>query len=349
MPTKSINGITVAYFFETYGAKLELELVKGSDGLHRLIKEGTINRPALALTGFFKYFANKRVQVIGAAEMTFLKTLTPAKQVEIFTEMVSRGIPCLVLTRNYIATAPMLQVAEQMRLPIFRTPLITMNFVNAATLCIDNEFAPSGTEHATTLEIKGIGVMIRGDSGMGKSECALALIERGHSLVADDLTCIRRVDERELSASSRPLNRGYMECRGIGIINIAEMFGVKSIRLEKRIDLVVTLHEWTPDVVEERTGLEQSYYEILGINVPLIDFYVRPGRDIARLIEVAAMVQALKQMGHDPAKDFNDRLIAHMAAQPEPKTIVHRLSPTVSPFPPSDIDENEEEATEAKP
>jgi len=333
MPTKSINGITVAYFLETYGEKLELELLHGSAGLHRLIKEGTINRPSLALTGFFKYFANKRVQVLGAAEMTFLKTLTPANQVEIFSEMVSRGIPCLVLTRNYNATPSMLIVAEQMKLPIFRTPMITMNFVNAATLCIDNEFAPSSTEHATTLEIKGIGVMIRGDSGVGKSECALALIERGHSLVADDLTCIRMVDERELSASSRPLNRGYMECRGIGIINIAEMFGVKSIRLEKRIDLVVSLHEWTPEVVEERTGLEQNYYEILGIKVPLIEFFVRPGRDIARLIEVAAMVQALKKMGHDPAKDFNDRLIAHMAEKPAPKTMVHRLSVSSPPFP----------------
>jgi HPr kinase/phosphorylase len=237
----------------------------------------------------------------------------------------------------------MLTVAEQMKLPVFRTPMITMNFVNAATLCIDNEFAPSGTEHATTLEIKGVGVMIRGGSGVGKSECALALIERGHSLVADDLTCIRMVDERELSASSRPLNLGYMECRGIGIINIAEMFGVKSIRLEKRIDLVVSLHEWTPDVVEERTGLEQSYYEILGIKVPLIEFFVRPGRDIARLIEVAAMVQALKKMGHDPAKDFNDRLIAHMAEQPTSKTTVHRLSSSTPPFPSTPPIEAEEE------
>ena len=344
MPTKSINGITVAYFLETYGAKLELELLQGGAGLHRLIKEGTINRPALALTGFFKYFANKRVQVLGAAEMTFLKTLTPANQVDIFSEMVSRGIPCLVLTRNYNPTPAMLTVAEQMKLPIFRTPMITMNFVNAATLCIDNEFAASCTEHATTLEIKGIGVMIRGDSGVGKSECALALIERGHSLVADDLTCIRMVDERELSASSRPLNRGYMECRGIGIINIAEMFGVKSIRLEKRIDLVVSLQEWTPDVVEERTGLEQSYYEILGIKVPLIEFYVRPGRDIARLVEVAAMVQALKKMGHDPAKDFNDRLIAHMAEKPAPKTMVHRLTPSIPPFPLNTTEIKEDES-----
>ena len=342
---KAIHGITVAHFYETYREKLQLDLLTGEAGLHRPIREGSINRPSLALTGFFKYFANKRIQVFGAAEMTYLKTRPQRQQIEIFHEMVKRGIPCIVLTRNYVATHPMLAVSLEMKLPIFRTPMITMNFVNAATLCIDNEFAASGTEHATTLDIKGIGVMIRGDSGIGKSECALALIERGHSLVADDLTVIKLLDERELSASSRPLNRGYMECRGIGIINIAEMFGVKSIRLEKRIDLVVSLREWSPDVIEERTGLEENYYDILGVRVPHIEFYVRPGRDIARLVEVAALVQALKNMGHDPAKTFNDRLIAHMAEPPTPKATGHKVSSTFTPFeiPAKDEDESAED------
>jgi HPr kinase/phosphorylase len=310
---KAIHGITVAHFHETYREKLKLELITGQDGMHRLIREGSINRPSLALTGFFKYFANKRIQVLGAAEMTYLKTKTPRDQVLTFQEMAKRAVPCLVLTRNFNPTHPMLAVAEEMRLPIFRTPLITMNFVNLATLCIDNEFAPSCIEHATTLDVKGVGVMLRGDSGVGKSECALALIERGHSLVADDLTVIKLLDERELMASSRPLNRGYMECRGIGIINIAEMFGVKSIRMEKRIDMVVSLREWTPEAVEERTGLEEHFYEILGLKVPHIELYVRPGRDMARLVEVAALTQALKRIGHDPARDFNDRLIASMS------------------------------------
>src|SRR5471032_2606534 len=312
---KAIHGITVAHFLETYREKLKLEVVTGETGLHRLIREGSINRPSLALTGFFKYFANKRIQVLGAAEMTYLKTLSQRAQIEIFQQMVKKGIPCHVLTRNFNSTHPLMVVASEMKLPLFRTPMITMNFVNLATLCIDNEFAPSSIEHATTLDIKGVGVLMRGDSGVGKSECALALIERGHSLVSDDLTVIKLRDERELVASSRPLNRGYMECRGIGIINIAEMFGIKSIRLDKRIDMVVSLREWTPDVVEERTGLEENYYEILGMKVPHIELYVRPGRDIARLVEVAALTQALKKMGHDPAKDFNDRLISFMSSQ----------------------------------
>ncbi len=312
---KAIQGITVAHFFELYREKLKLELVVGERGLNRLIHEGSINRPALALTGFFKYFAHKRIQVLGAAEMTYLKTLPQRTQIEIFQQMVKRGIPCIVLTRNYHPTHPMHVVAEEMNLPLMRTPMITMNWINLATLAIDNEFAPHGTEHATTLDIKGVGVMLRGDSGVGKSECALALIERGHSLVADDLTVLRLLDERELMASSRPLNRGYMECRGIGIINVGEMFGVKCVRLEKRIDMVVSLKEWTPEVIEERTGLEENYYEVLGMKLPHIELYVRPGRDIARLVEVAALTQALKKMGHDPAKDFNDRLIAFMSEQ----------------------------------
>ena len=330
--SKVIHGITVAHFEESYRDKLKLELISGGEGRHRLIKEGSINRPSLALTGFFKYFANKRIQVLGAAEMTFFKTLSHDTQILILNEMVDRSIPCLVLTRNFHPTPAMELISRERKLPIFRTAMITMHWVNLATLCIDNEFAPSSTEHATTLDVKGVGVMLRGDSGVGKSECALALIERGHSLVSDDLTCIKLLDERDLIASSRPLNRGYMECRGIGIINIAEMFGVKSVRVEQRIDLVVSLREWTPDAIEERTGLEENHYEILGMNIPHVELFVRPGRDIARLVEVAALVQALKKIGHDPAKTFNDRLIKYMAQQAEEKP--RTIKPTERSRPP---------------
>ena len=319
MPTPSKRrqhpGITVDHFYSTYREKLRLELVAGEKGLRRVIREGSVNRLALALSGFFHYFANKRLQVMGAAEMNYLKTLSASRQEFIFSELARRRIPCLVLSRNYHGTPAMLRVAERTNLTVFRTPMITMNFINAATLCIDNEFAPSSTEHGTMLDIKGIGVLIRGDSGVGKSECALALVERGHSLVADDLTRIKLLDERELIASSPELNRGHMECRGIGIINVGEMFGIRSVRREKRIDMVVTLREFTSEVVEERTGLDEAFFDILGIRLAHIELFVRPGRDIARLVEVAALVQALKKMGHDLAKEFNDRLIAYMAEQ----------------------------------
>ncbi len=331
-PVKTIAGITVAHFYETHREKLKLENLTPEIPLHRIIREGSINRPSLALTGFFKYFANKRIQVLGAAEMTYLKTLSGARQTEILEEMADRQIPCLILTRNYNPTRAMLDVSQARNLPIFRTPMITMHFVNMATVAIDNEFAPVVTEHATMLEIKGVGALLRGNSGVGKSECALALIERGHSLVSDDLVIIKLLDERSLIASARDLNRGYMECRGIGIINIADMFGVKSLRLDKKVDLVITLVEWTPDAQEERTGLEESFYEILGIKIPHMTLYVRPGRDMARLVEVAALNQALKKMGHDPAKEFNDRLIAHMNAQSSsPAPLVITQSGTTTP------------------
>ncbi len=309
---KKIHSITVDHFFQTYRERLGLKLLAGEKGRNRVIKEGSINRPALALTGFFKYFANKRVKVFGSAEMTYFKTLSEERQTEILNHLVDRSIPCIIISRSFRPTKSIRDIAERRRLPILSTPMITMNFINAATLCIDNEFAPTTTEHGTTMDIKGIGVLIRGDSGVGKSECALALIEHGFSLVSDDLTRIKLLDERELMASSFELNRGYMECRGLGIVDIAKMFGIRSFRLQKRIDLVVSLKEATPDIVEDRTGLEQSHFEILGIKVPHIELYIRPGRDIARLVEVAAMVQALKTMGYDPAKEFNDRLIAHM-------------------------------------
>jgi HPr kinase/phosphorylase len=312
--SKARTSVSVAEFFRKYGVKLKVETVTGGDGTARLIREPSINRPALALTGFYKYFANKRIQVIGSTEMTFFKTLSRDRQREMMVNMIRRGIPCLVLTRNLRPTPVMLEVARERKLPLFRTNMITMHWVNLATIFIDAEFARQTTEHGSTLNIEGVGVMLRGRSGVGKSECALAIIERGYSLVADDLTHLRVLDERELIATSMALNRGYMECRGIGIINIAEMFGVGSIRVETRLDLVVTLVDWTPGVVEERTGLEEGYYEILGIKVPHIEIHVRPGRDIARLVEVAALVQALKKTGRDPAKEFNDRLIAHMAA-----------------------------------
>jgi HPr kinase/phosphorylase len=317
MPTRARKQapITVEKFQKDYGEKLKMDLVAGEPGLKRPIRESSVNRPSLALTGFFKYFAHKRVQVFGSGEMTYLKTLSKERQTEVLTELARHPVPCIVLSRNFHVPSTMRAVADAANLPIFRTPLITMNFINMATLCLDYEFAPVATIHGTMMDIQGVGVLIRGDSGVGKSECALALIERGYSLVADDMTRVRLLDERELRATSMDLNRGHMECRGLGIINVAKMFGIRAIRMDKRIDMVVTLRDFTPDVIEERTGLEQSYLEMLGIEVPHIELFVRPGRDIARLVEVAALVQALKMTGHDPAREFNERLIASMQAE----------------------------------
>jgi HPr kinase/phosphorylase len=191
--------------------------------------------------------------------------------------------------------------------------MITMKFINLATLALEMFFAPRGSEIGSMVDILGVGVIIRGESGIGKSESVLALIERGYSLVSDDITRVTLLDGREIIGTSAEVTRNHMEVRGIGIINVASMFGVRSIRTQKQVDLVITLKAWNevPDV--ERLGMEQEYVRILGVEVPHIIIPVRPGRDLARLIEVAAFQMKLKSSGQNPAKELNDRLIAQMA------------------------------------
>src|SRR5690242_6249384 len=306
--------ITVERFYTDQASALSMKLVAGANGLKRLIREQTVNRPGLALAGFTKYFASKRVQVIGSAESTFLKSLTKEERASRYQLFFSYKVPCVVLSRNLKPDRQFLKLAEEANIPVFRCPLITMKFINLATLSLEMMFAPRGTEMGSMVDILGVGVIIRGESGIGKSESVLALIERGYSLVADDITKCTLVDGREVIGTSAELTRNHMEVRGIGIINVAAMFGVKSIRSEKRVDLVLTLKVWNevPDV--DRLGMEQEYVKILGVDIPHITIPVRPGRDLARLIEVAAFQTKLKAAGYNPAKELNDRLISRMAA-----------------------------------
>ena len=308
--------ITVERFYTDHASALELKLVAGASGLKRIIREPTVNRPGLALAGFKKYFASKRVQVIGSAESSFLKSLPREEREHRYADLLSHKIPCIVFSRNIQPDKLFLRAAEQANIPIFQCPLITMKFINVATLALEMMFAPHGTEIGSMVDILGVGVVIRGESGVGKSESVLALIERGYSLVADDITKVTLIDGREVIGTSGELTRNHMEVRGIGIINVAAMFGVKSIRQEKRIDLVVTLKTWNevPDV--DRLGIDAEFVKVLGVDIPHIIIPVRPGRDLARLIEVAAFQTKLKASGYNPAQELNDRLIAKMAKQP---------------------------------
>jgi len=309
------DPVTVERFYSESASTLELKLVAGARGLKRTIREPTVNRPGLALTGFTQYFANHRVQVIGSAEHTYLKSLTREERIQRYADLFSHKIPCVVFSRNIRPDREFLRAAEKADVPIFRCPLITMRFINLATLSLEMLFAPRGSEMGSMVDILGVGVIIRGESGIGKSECVLALIERGYSLVSDDITKVTLVDGRDVIGTSAELTRNHMEVRGIGIINVAAMFGIKSIRGEKRVDLVITLKVWNdvPDV--DRLGMEQEFVRILGIDVPHIIIPVRPGRDIARLIEVAAFQTKLKASGYNPAKELNDRLLAQMSDQ----------------------------------
>jgi len=304
--------ITVEQFYVDNASALGLRLLAGADGLKRAIKEPTVNRPGLALAGFTKYFAINRLQVMGSAEVTYLKSLAPEVRAERYAEICSHRIPCIVYSRNLKPDAALLKIAEQENIPVFRCPLITMKFINRATLALEDLFAPRGQVQGSMVDILGVGVIIKGDSGIGKSECVLALVERGYSLVADDVTKVKLLDGREVIGTSPSITRNHMEVRGIGIIDVGMMFGVKSIRREKQLDLVVSLQDW--DEVEEidRLGMEDKTTEVLGTPIPHITIPVRPGRDIARLVEVAAFQGKLKSTGYNAAEELNKRLIAQM-------------------------------------
>jgi len=306
--------VTVERFYTGHESSLQLNLLAGAAGLKRLIREPTVNRPGLVLTGFTRYFAFKRIQIIGNAEAYYLKSLSLVERENLYQKFFAYKIPCVVFSRNLHPDKQFLKAAEQAEVPIFRCPLVTMKFINLATLALEMMFAPRGTEMGSMVDILGVGVIIRGESGIGKSESVLALIERGYSLVADDITKVTLVDGREIMGTSAEITRNHMEVRGIGIINVAAMFGVKCIRHEKRVDLVITLKTWNEVADVDRLGMDQEFVKILGIDIPHITIPVRPGRDLARLIEVASFQAKLKSTGYNPAKELNDRLISRMAA-----------------------------------
>jgi HPr kinase/phosphorylase len=305
-------SITVEQFFKNHGSALHMRLLSDGVDLNRLIREPTVNRPGLALSGFTQYFANKRVQVFGNAEVYYLRSLTREKRESRYAYLFAYKIPCVVFSRGLKPDKELLAAAGKAGVPVFQSPLVTMNFINSATLELETMFAPRGSEIGSMVDILGVGVIIKGESGIGKSEAVLALIERGYSLVSDDVTKVSLVGGHEIIGTSGELTRNHMEIRGIGIINVAAMFGIKSVRRDKTLNLIVTLKAWNevPDV--ERLGMEQEFIKVLGMDIPHIIIPVRPGRDLARLIEVAAYQTKLKISGYNAAHELNERLIAQM-------------------------------------
>ena len=312
---QKIEPPSVGRLLEAHATTLGLELVAGAQGLNRLIREPTVNRPGLALSGVYNYFAPKRVQVFGSAELSYLQSLPAAERKERLRRFFGCAIPCLVLARHSKLPPNLREMADRAGVPVFRTPMITMKFINAATIALELEFAPRRSEHGSMVDILGVGTLIRGASGIGKSECVLSLLERGYSLVSDDITRFRAFENRELIGSSAELTRFHMEVRGIGIINVASIFGVRSIRTEKSLELVVTLKDWREMEDVDRHGLQRQFYKILGISIPHVIIPVRMGRDLGHLVEVAALDHKLKSHGIDSAQDFNERLIRKMEAK----------------------------------
>jgi HPr kinase/phosphorylase len=309
---KTVASITVGKFFDSHAKALGLTLIGKNVGFNRTISESAMNRPGLALAGFFTYFAWTRVQVLGFSELSYLRKLPDEMRLDRFRRMCDRDIPCVVVARSASLDKKVVELANAKGIPVFGTSMLTMNFLNAATIRLEHDFAPSVTLHGCMMDMRGMGVLIMGKSGSGKSETAIGLLERGASLVADDMVRIKYVGG-DLVASSPDLSRGYMEIRGIGIINVANLYGLASIRPDKRLDLVVNLKPHADLNEVDRLGLQQKTYEILGQQVSYVEIPVGPGRDTARMVTIAALDQQLRRLGFNMADEFNQRLLDHMA------------------------------------
>lgn len=285
---------------------LHLHCLSGRRGLVRTIHVPDLNRPGLALSGFFDSFAYERVQVFGMGEVAYLKKLESENNDTSLRTFFSQEIPCCVFTHGLEPTAQFSNLAEEVGCPILQTSLKSTDFSSRILRVFSNIFAPSKTLHGVLVEVYGVGIILVGDSGVGKSETALELIERGHRLVADDTVEIRCVNGNTiLGQGANKIISHHMEIRGLGIINIAQLYGVGAIREQKKVQLVVKLAEWDSDKVYDRLGTKNNTTDLLGVNIRLIEIPVRPGRNVPIIIETAAMNERLQSMGYHSARDFN--------------------------------------------
>jgi len=269
-----------------------------------------INRPALQLTGYFDHFDAERLQIIGYVEYTYLEHLTREQKLPIYEKLLSYKIPCLVYTTRTVPDQDMLDLAIKYNIPIFATQRSTSAFMAESIRWLNVEMAPSITIHGVLVDVFGEGVLIMGESGIGKSEAALELIKRGHRLISDDVVEIRRVSDTTLVGTAPDITRHFIELRGIGIINVKTLFGVESVKDTSNIDLVIKLEEWDKDKEYDRLGLEEEYTEFLGNRVTCHSLPIRPGRNLAVIVETAAVNHRQKKMGYNAAQELYDRVQA---------------------------------------
>jgi HPr kinase/phosphorylase len=289
---------------------LNLRCIGGRRGLGREIPVPNVNRPGLNLMGFYENFAHNRIQVFGRGETSAVRKLTGDGNLDSIRRMFTYAIPCCIFTHGLSPDHCFFEEAEKGGCPILQTDLETSEFVIRLTRILSNIFAPAKSIHGVLVEVYGQGILILGDSGVGKSETALELIERGHRLVADDMVEIHCVNGNILMGQGANRIIGHhMEIRGLGIINITHLFGVRAIRDRKEIQLVVLLETWDSAKDYDRLGLEEKYMEILGVSVPKLEIPVKPGRNIPIILEVAAMNERLKKMGYNSSKEFNHNVL----------------------------------------
>ncbi len=308
-------SLTVDKLYKERRELLDLTLLAGADGMSRPIQTSEIFRPGLALTGYTERFAHRRVQVLGETEMSYIQSLTSEQRIAALTRMVAFEMPMMVASKGLVPPRELLDICNKTKLPLLSTRFSTTELINRMSLFLDNFFAPSITKHGTLVDVYGVGLLYTGKSGIGKSECALDLVERGHRLVADDMVKLTKRSQTTILGASNELLGHHMEVRGIGIIDIEKLFGIRAIRLQKRVEVEVRLTYWEGGAEYERLGLEDRYTTILGVEIPVVVIPISPGKNITVISEVIAMNHMLKVYGDNAAVELSKRLSERLHRQ----------------------------------
>jgi HPr kinase/phosphorylase len=315
---------SVDKFYKKYSEILNLQPIVGQGDMQRPIKMAEPHRPGLSLSGYVKNYKGKRILVFGKVEIEYLRDLDPSLRTARLKAILNSATPLVIVARRYRPPKELLDVCKQFDIPLFRTPMTTVDLLNKLTMLLTEDFAPTMHCHGTLVEVFGVGVLIKGDSAVGKSEAALGLIERGHRLISDDVVIIRKREESYLEGYGVELTQHHMEIRGIGIINIGHLYGAICVRDNKSIDLVVQLEVWNEKSFYDRVGLDEKTCDLLGVRVPFHVLPVKPGRDVVLLLETIALNHRLKGMGYHSAKEFNARLLKTIADKQKKRTIPRR-------------------------
>ena len=309
-------ALTVRELIEQKGAELQLDVVTGDIGLERCIKVPEVSSPGLVLAGYTERFMSDRLHVLGETEIAYLRSLGVEARRRSVETFLKYDLPCVFVTKGLSVPRDLVRAAREREIPVLRSGLPTAEFYRRLTPFLVDTFAPTTTIHGSLADVYGVGLLFVGPSGIGKSECVLDLVERGHRLVADDVVHVTRRGADLIIGKGHELSHHYMEIRGVGLVDVSALFGVRAVRQQKRIEVVVELQEWETAKGEiDRTGLDVRTKEILGVKLPQVMVPLNPGKNITVISEVVAMNLLLRYSGYDSARTFNDRLIRRMSEQ----------------------------------
>ncbi|MBA3957155.1 MAG: HPr kinase/phosphorylase [Parachlamydiaceae bacterium] len=309
--------------YQQHGKRLGLELVAGEGGIKRPIRIPEVHRPGLSLAGYLKNHVKKRILIFGRVEIEYLRDLDHPTRISRLEAIVSADTPAVMVARRYKPPKELLSICQKQSIPLFRGSLPTIDLLSQLSMLLSEQFTKSTTYHGTLVEVYGVGVLIKGNSSVGKSEAALGLIERGHRLISDDTVRVKKRESSYVEGYGAELTRYHMEIRGIGIINVANLYGAVCVRESKNIDLVVELEVWDDNHFYDRFGMEEKSCDILGVMVPYHVLPVKPGRDVVLLLETIALNHRLKGMGYNSAKEFNNKLLEMITTKTKRKGIAH--------------------------